>query len=69
LYRLVGIDFESKEGGKPSCCGWLVDKFGLSWQVAPRALPALLSRGPDVMKALLQMEKLDIAALERAGEN
>jgi predicted 3-demethylubiquinone-9 3-methyltransferase (glyoxalase superfamily) len=39
----------------------------VSWQVVPRALPALLSRGPDVMKAMLTMEKLDIATLERAG--
>lgn len=56
------------EGGAPSRCGWLTDKFGLSWQIIPRALPALLSRGPGVMKALMQMVKLDIAALERAGQ-
>ena len=55
------------QGGKTDRCGWLTDKFGLSWQVTPRALPALLSRGSGVMKAMLQMTKLDIAALERAG--
>ena len=56
------------EGGKPGRCGWLIDRFGVSWQVAPRALPQLLSRGPAVMKAMLMMNKLDIAALERAGD-
>lgn len=53
-------------------CGWLKDKFGLSWQVVPTALLRLMS-GPDrarserTMEALLQMKKLDIAALERAA--
>ncbi len=53
-------------------CGWLKDKFGLSWQVVPRALEKLLS-GPDeakkgrVMAALFQMKKLDLATLEAAG--
>ena len=56
------------EGGKPGRCGWLTDKFGVSWQVTPRALPTLLSRGPAVMKAMLTMSKLDIAALAQAGE-
>jgi len=55
------------EGGEPSRCGWLVDRFGVSWQVVPKSLPSLLSRGPAVMKAMLEMVKLDIAALERAG--
>ncbi len=55
------------EGGTPSRCGWLADKFGLSWQIVPRALPALLSRGSAVMQALMKMDKLDIAALERAA--
>jgi len=57
------------EGGQPGRCGWLTDKFGLSWQIAPRALPSLLSRGGGVMQAMMKMDKLDIAALERAGEN
>lgn len=56
------------EGGTPSRCGWLADKFGLSWQIVPRALPALLAKGPAVMAALMSMDKLDIAALERAGD-
>jgi predicted 3-demethylubiquinone-9 3-methyltransferase (glyoxalase superfamily) len=55
------------EGGTPSRCGWLADKFGLSWQILPRALPALLSRGPAVMQALMRMDRLDIGALERAA--
>ena len=61
------------EGGDPSAqqCGWLKDKFGLSWQVVPRILPELLN-APDAAKAkrafqaMLQMKKLDIASLQRA---
>ena len=58
-------------GGKEVQCGWLRDKFGLSWQVTPAVLPRLL-RDPDpaksqrVMKAMLEMVKIDIAALQRA---
>ncbi len=54
-------------------CGWLKDKFGLSWQIVPSVLGALL-RHPDparaqrVMRAMLQMKKLDIAALQRAAD-
>jgi len=55
------------DGGAKSRCGWLQDKFGLSWQIVPRDLPRLLSRGPAVMEALMKMDKLDIALLERAG--
>ena len=53
-------------------CGWLKDRFGLSWQIIPSALPRLLS-DPDaakanrVMKAMLGMKKINIAELERAG--
>jgi predicted 3-demethylubiquinone-9 3-methyltransferase (glyoxalase superfamily) len=56
---------------KAQQCGWLKDKYGLSWQIVPTALPALLS-DPDgeksgrVMKALLRMKKLDMATLRRA---
>jgi len=56
-------------GGKESMCGWLKDKYGLSWQVVPDALPELM-RGPKagkVMEAFMQMKKFDIAALERAA--
>jgi predicted 3-demethylubiquinone-9 3-methyltransferase (glyoxalase superfamily) len=63
------------EGGdqKAQQCGWLKDKYGLSWQIVPTALNKLLS-GPDpakfqrVMKALLQMKKIDINGLKRASE-
>ena len=59
------------EGGEESMCGWLKDRYGVSWQVVPAALGRLMS-GDDpekvnhMMQALLQMRKLDIAALERA---
>ncbi len=57
-------------GGAPVQCGWLKDKYGLSWQVVPRRLPELLSdplRGARVMRAMMQMVKIDIAALEAAA--
>jgi len=58
-------------GGKPSRCGWLEDKFGLSWQIVPAALSKLMSSGSAeqwnrVMQALLKMEKLIIADLQKA---
>ena len=59
------------DGGQPSVCGWLKDRFGLSWQVIPRQLPQLLAN-PDreaagrVMEAMLRMVKIDVAGLERA---
>jgi predicted 3-demethylubiquinone-9 3-methyltransferase (glyoxalase superfamily) len=58
-------------GGEASRCGWLVDRFGMSWQVVPNVLPRLLG-DPDPAKAkraldaMLSMQKLDIAALQRA---
>jgi len=58
-------------GGEPGPCGWLKDKFGLSWQVIPDRLDDMIS-DPDpakaerAMKAMLSMHKLDIAALEKA---
>jgi predicted 3-demethylubiquinone-9 3-methyltransferase (glyoxalase superfamily) len=61
-------------GGAEVQCGWLKDKFGLSWQIVPTVLPELLS-GPDpeksqrVMKAMMTMKKLDIRALKQASEN
>ncbi len=59
-------------GGETSVCGWLTDKFGVSWQVAPRNLGELMS-DPDpkkskrVMEAMLQMTKIEIEPLERAA--
>lgn len=58
------------EGGEESMCGWLKDKFGLSWQVVPSILSSLLmdpNKAPGVTKALMQMRKLDIEALMRAA--
>lgn len=61
------------EGGKESQCGWLKDKYGLSWQIVPSRLGELM-RGPDpakskrVMEALLKMKKIDIATLENARD-
>ena len=61
------------EGGEEGPCGWLKDRFGLSWQVTPTVLPKLLA-DPDaqkaqrVMAAMLEMKKIDIVALERAAE-
>lgn len=59
------------EGGKEVQCGWLVDKFGVSWQVVPTVLPRLLggedkARAERVMHAMMQMVKMDIATLEQA---
>jgi predicted 3-demethylubiquinone-9 3-methyltransferase (glyoxalase superfamily) len=58
-------------GGQESQCGWLKDRFGLSWQIVPRALIELMSdpdpeRSRRVTEAMLQMNKIDIAELERA---
>ena len=57
------------EGGEESMCGWLKDKFGLSWQVVPTILPKLLSdpsKSERAMKALMQMRKFDIEKLQNA---
>jgi predicted 3-demethylubiquinone-9 3-methyltransferase (glyoxalase superfamily) len=53
-------------GGTESQCGWLKDKFGLSWQIVPARLPELL-KSPQAMQAMMGMKKLDIAELERAA--
>jgi len=56
-------------GGKESQCGWLVDKFGVSWQVIPAILGKLMSdpeKGPRVAQAFMKMKKFDIAALMSA---
>jgi predicted 3-demethylubiquinone-9 3-methyltransferase (glyoxalase superfamily) len=61
------------EGGEEGPCGWLKDRFGVSWQIVPTALPRLL-KDPDkekaqrVMAAMLEMKKIEIEALERAAE-
>jgi len=60
------------EGGEQGPCGWLTDRFGVSWQVYPRVLPELLAgddreRAERVMRAMLSMTKIEIAELERAA--
>jgi predicted 3-demethylubiquinone-9 3-methyltransferase (glyoxalase superfamily) len=67
-------DYWSKlgEGGEEGPCGWLKDRFGVAWQVVPKALPRLLedpdaAKAQRVMSAMLQMKKIDIGELERAA--
>jgi len=60
-------------GGQPSRCGWLKDKFGLSWQIVPTVLGRMLAdkdpaKSRRVMEAMLQMDKIDIDRLKRAYE-
>jgi len=59
------------DGGQESQCGWLKDKFGLSWQVFPEAVPRMLmdpdrAKAARVMAAFMKMKKFDLAAVERA---
>jgi len=61
------------DGGEPGPCSWLKDKFGLSWQVQPRLLIELLgdkdkAKAERVMNAMMEMGKIDVAALERAAK-
>ena len=67
-------DTLTSEGGEPGQCGWLKDRFGVSWQVVPSQLGDLIGGGSDpeasgrAMAAMLQMTKLDIAALQAARD-
>lgn len=61
-------------GGEPSQCGWVTDKYGISWQVVPAILGKLMqdkdaARSERVMQAMLTMQKLDIEVLQKAYEN
>jgi predicted 3-demethylubiquinone-9 3-methyltransferase (glyoxalase superfamily) len=61
------------EGGEESQCGWLKDKYGLSWQVVPGGMEEMLTdpnpaRGQAAMKAMLDMKKIDLAALKAAAD-
>ena len=67
-----GPEFTFSEGGEEGPWGWLKDRYGVSWQVVPTVLAELLSdpdpqRSQRVMRAMLQMKKLEIDALERAA--
>jgi predicted 3-demethylubiquinone-9 3-methyltransferase (glyoxalase superfamily) len=58
-------------GGKPQACGWLIDRFGLRWQIVPAVMDEMIgdsdtARSKRVVEAMLKMVKLDIAALEKA---
>ena len=60
------------DGGKPSRCGWLTDRYGVSWQIIPRQLGELLQdtdavKAGRVMTAMLAMVKIDLAGLEKAA--
>ena len=61
-----------KNGGEESVCGWCKDRFGLSWQITPKRLTDLMSEGGERAKrafdAMMQMKKIDIAALDAAVE-
>ena len=62
----------TEDGGEEGQCGWLKDRFGLSWQIVPDVLPKLLEdpdpeRSQRVMSAMLEMKKLDIDELEQAA--
>jgi predicted 3-demethylubiquinone-9 3-methyltransferase (glyoxalase superfamily) len=62
------------EGGEPGPCGWLRDRYGVSWQIVPTALVELLAdpdraRAARAMKAMMSMGKLDIAALQAAADS
>jgi predicted 3-demethylubiquinone-9 3-methyltransferase (glyoxalase superfamily) len=61
------------DGGEPGPCGWLKDRWGLSWQIVPKLLPKLLAdpdraRAGRAMEAMMEMGKLDAAALQRAAD-
>jgi len=65
-------DALTANGGEPGRCGWVVDRFGVSWQIVPKRMPDLLaSDDPGVVgrvsEAMMQMKKIDIAALEAAA--
>ena len=61
------------DGGRKDRCGWLQDRYGLSWQIVPKALQQLMSdpdpkKSQSVMKAMLQMDKIDINKLQEAHD-
>ena len=69
--RLWGL--LSADGGEPGPCGWIKDRFGLSWQIVPRRLEELLNdsdpeRARRAMEAMLKMGKIDVARLEAAAD-
>ena len=71
LFEIDALWEKLAEGGEHVQCGWLTDKFGVSWQIVPRALPDLLGGGAErtdrVMRAVMGMEKLDVAEMKAAA--
>jgi predicted 3-demethylubiquinone-9 3-methyltransferase (glyoxalase superfamily) len=66
-------DALTSNGGEPGPCGWLKDRFGLSWQIVPRQLNELIAdpdhqRARRAMEAMLEMGKIDVAELQRAAD-
>jgi predicted 3-demethylubiquinone-9 3-methyltransferase (glyoxalase superfamily) len=66
-------DALTADGGRPVQCGWLKDKFGVSWQIVPEALPRMMkdkdpAKPKRVMEAMMQMVKLDVQTLQHAYE-
>jgi predicted 3-demethylubiquinone-9 3-methyltransferase (glyoxalase superfamily) len=66
-------DALTADGGEPGPCGWLKDRFGLSWQIVPRQLNELVGdpdpeRARRAMEAMLKMGKIDVAELQRAAD-
>jgi predicted 3-demethylubiquinone-9 3-methyltransferase (glyoxalase superfamily) len=66
-------DALTANGGEPGPCGWLKDRFGLSWQIVPRQLNELVAdpdpeRARRAMEAMLKMGKIDVAELQRAAD-
>ena len=64
-------DALTRDGGSPGPCGWLKDRYGLSWQIVPREMNEMLAdpdqeRAARAMEAMLEMSKIDIAAIRRA---
>ena len=67
-------DALTKDGGEESMCGWLKDKYGLSWQITPRQLMELMSdkdkvKASRVMQSMMTMKKIDIATIQAAYDN
>jgi predicted 3-demethylubiquinone-9 3-methyltransferase (glyoxalase superfamily) len=70
-YEVDDLWRKLSESGQPGRCGWLTDKFGLSWQIIPKGLGQMLSdpdpaRSQRVLKAMLQMNKIDLGGLKQA---
>jgi predicted 3-demethylubiquinone-9 3-methyltransferase (glyoxalase superfamily) len=72
--KVMGLTFQLLAGGAEDACGWLRDRFGLSWQIIPTALGRLLGdqdrvRAGRAMQAMLKMKKIDIAQLQAAFDH